>query len=78
MHHSVILHQAEGGELAPTIVESRVCGIVFAFCREQVFDSLLGDTAGFEGGVAFGWERVGVECYKRVFRAMFLDGIIER
>lgn len=38
---------------------------------------LLGDTAGVEGGVAFGWEGVGVECDEGVFRAVFFERVVE-
>jgi hypothetical protein len=77
LHDAVVFGEREGRELAPAVVEARVVGVIFLDGGEQVFDVLLGDAALVEGGVAFGWEGVGVQRYEGVFAAVLFERVVE-
>ena len=77
MYYTVIFCQVERCEFRPAVVEAWVCGVVFPFTWEQVFDPLFGNAPSFEGGVAFSWEGIGVECDKRIGGLVFLKGVVK-
>lgn len=75
---AVILGQAEGGQLAPAVVEARVVGVVLGrLGGEQVFDLLVGDAAGVEGVNAFLGEGLCVQGYERVGGFVLLEGVVQ-
>lgn len=75
---AVVLGQAEGGELAPAVVEARVVAVVpRRLGGQQVLDLLVGDAAGVEGGEALGGEGVGVEGHQRVCRLVLLERVVQ-
>lgn len=75
---AVVLGQAEGGQLAPAVVEARVVAVVTGrLGGQQVLDLLVGDAAGVEGGEALGREGVGVEGHQRVCRLVLLERVVQ-
>lgn len=75
---AVVLGQAEGGQLAPAVVEARVVAVVARrLGGQQVLDLLVRDAAGVEGGEALGREGVGVEGHQRVFRLVLLERVVQ-
>lgn len=75
---AVVLGQAEGGQLAPAVVEARVVAVVLGrLGGQQVLDLLVGDPAGVEGGEALGREGVGVEGHQRVRRLVLLERVVQ-
>lgn len=75
---AVVLGQAEGGELAPAVVEARVVAVVLGrLGGQQVLDLLVGDAAGVQGGEALGREGVGVEGHQRVCRLVLLERVVQ-
>ena len=38
---------------------------------------LFGDSASFERSMSFGWESIGVEGYKGIFRTRSFEGMVE-
>lgn len=78
LDHAVVLGQAEGGELAPAVVEARVIAVVARrLGGQQVLDLLVGDAAGVQGGEALGREGVGVEGHQRIRRLVLLERVIQ-
>lgn len=78
LDHAIILHEAEGRKFGPAVVETRVGGVILAFLGEEIFDSLRGDGARGESGMAFGGKGVGVEGYEGVFGLLLLETVVER
>lgn len=72
-----VLVEAEGGELAPAVVEARVVGVVAPGGRKEVLDALGGDAAALEGGEALGREGVCVERDEGVRGAGLEEGVVE-
>lgn len=72
-----VLVEAEGGELAPAVVEARVVGVVAPGGREEVLDALGGDAAALEGGEALGREGVCVERDEGVRGVGLEEGVVE-
>lgn len=75
---AVVLHEAEGRQLGPAVVEARVVAVVDGEARQQVGHALGGDAAGSQGGAAGGREGVGVEGDERVARADGFEAVVER
>lgn len=75
---TVILGEAEGGELGPAVVEARVIAVVLCgLGGEQVLDLLVGDAAGGEGVNALLGEGVGVEGDEGVGGFLLLEGVVQ-
>lgn len=75
---AVVLGEAEGGELAPAVVEARVVAVVAGgLGGQQVLDLLVRDAAGVQGGEALGREGVGVEGHQRVCRLVLLERVVQ-
>ena len=77
LHHTVILDQREGRQLAPAIVEPWVLIVVFLYAGKEVCDALFRDPSSLKGTVALFGKGVGVERNEGVFATLLLERMIE-